>query len=1103
MVDAIQRSWYRILDVDGVIIAEFDTLANMVREKLPELKLAKYEPRTSDSSSKSLATTPFDREEYRQRCLALSDTAKYAGLAAVGVRLPIESLRQIYVPTAANVERDYLAIEATNRAIEELVQTLGLDEHQRAQLTRQMKESYGARQTSEVNAASYLYQSFGNVVVLGDPGSGKSCFVRSEIMAYCEPPQGPSADWYSLHVPVFLPLAEFAVGTGSDASILDYCVSHARTQGLNLTRVHLDILLSRGTVALFFDGLDEIGSIAARQDIISDVHNLVKRFAPRGNRFVLTSRPAAIRDVDIPPEMTRLTLKGLTDIEMELLATRLLKARYPGEKDLPSTDKEVIASILQDCQSKPGIRRLARNPLLLTLLVFIYENSGPFAARRHLIYSQAVKTLVSVRHRDVRTAMLSETDLRARLGRLAVAMFRRETTALPSRLEVADVLSGFPNMTVGTTIDFIQEVAENTGLLHVHPRTEDKADDLVSFMHHSFLEYYTALGFIEEGDAVKIVAPFALLTRWYEIVTLLFGILSEQTDITPGIEALCRPQSGSDAITVSRIELALDCAMECDVPPEATQMTLARELHYVLSKGAGLYVSDVRETLARKVCTIVETSGSRCLMEMLLDGIGSDDPEVAAAYIHFASKMGSFANGDKDILHAISNAFQNKDRIVQLSVVNALRDLPTLRTDENLEILRTILERGGVVEKSAALQVLEEVPTLIGRYVDEISSVLYTDRNLLALTAASCILRGGLPHRAEYRGRTLLDTALEILTQSDGPRQSLIGKLAIPWDQLEEWMYSDDVREKQRGFRSLVAIEQDAVKVHQMLFRALKEEKDDVVLTTVLDSLASYPAAVRAASLADTDLVCKHTRSEFGNVRTASIRALRSFPSMQVVTDALIDRLRGQKGQYTKETEEVLKSIAMHAAHDESCRIELASELERLLRRRGKKWNKPRRNLTTRLLVACDQVGISFEQSIGNMLLGMIGDFRTPADIRALAIKFFGQACTMDEESARVIMKEFQSLDSDRRLAAYRAADRFLSRCRGRIQTVQSLFASLEKMRDELVASWRREVGSLGDRLDSTSLREIRACLLEIETTLNAYKEFAERLNAGFAPIGQ
>ena len=231
-----------------------------------------------------------------------------------------------------------------------------------------MKGTYGAGQTSEVNAASHLYQTFGNILVLGDPGSGKSCFVRSEIMAYCEQDSGLEGSWYSIHVPVFLPLVEITGGLNENQSLLDYCVTHARSQELLLGRAQLEILLSRGKVALFLDGLDEIGSIATRQEVIGEVRNLVERYAPLGNRIVLTSRPAAIREVDVPRDMARLTLQGLTDLEMELLATKLLKARYPDCGELPESESQVIQSILQDCKSKPGIRRLARNPLLLTLL---------------------------------------------------------------------------------------------------------------------------------------------------------------------------------------------------------------------------------------------------------------------------------------------------------------------------------------------------------------------------------------------------------------------------------------------------------------------------------------------------------------------------------------------------------------------------------------------------------------------------------------------------------------------------------------------------------------------------------------------------------------
>ena len=303
-------------------------------------------------------------------------------------------------------------------------------------------------------------------------------------------------------------------------------------------------------------------------------------------------------------------------------------------------------------------------------------------------------------------------------------------------------------------------------------------------MHHSFLEYYTALGFIEEGSGIRAVAPFALRTRWHEIVTLMFGILSEHTDITEGIRILCEDQSVSDSITATRLELAFDCAMECDVPPEATQTLLGEQLHRVISNGAGLLVGEVRVDLATKICTLLETTGSRAIKGTLLAGLSSEDPEIAAAYVHLVSKLGKYSNEDFELISRLTSLFQLNEKGLQLYLVNALKDLPSLRTEQNLDVVRQILERGSIVEKSAALQLLEEVPSLLNEFSNQVSNILYSDKNLLSLTAASCILRGGFPAASKFIGRGLIDTALEIVTQSDGPRKSLVGRLRIPRQQL-------------------------------------------------------------------------------------------------------------------------------------------------------------------------------------------------------------------------------------------------------------------------------------------------------------------------------
>ena len=1081
---------YAILGHDGDILGEHGDLARTVREKLPELASLQYGLRLPVEVHPPLSSRPFDRASYLRRCLSTYDTANYAGLAAIGIRLPVESLRKIYVPTAANVQSDQAAMEATHRAIDDLVEALGLDEIQKMQLARQMKSTYGVRSTSEVDAASGLYQALSNIVLLGDPGSGKSCFVRAQVMAYCEPPSGDQGDWYSQHVPVFLPLAEYSDALAEDRPLLEHCVAHAQSQQLELDVPQLKILLSRGQVAFFLDGLDEIGSIATRQQVVAQLADLLSNYAAMGNRFVLTSRPAAVRDLNLSPGLTSLSLQGLTDSEIRLLATRLFESRYPTGTPIPEQDRRVIDTILQDCEAKPGIRRLARNPLLLTLLVFIYENSGSFAARRHLIYSQAVRTLVSVRHRDILRARLSEADLRTRLGRLAVAIFQRQVSPLPTRGEVASLLDKHLPLNRDELNQFVQDVAEITGLLIVHPRGVQQDKDLVSFMHHSFLEYYTALGLLEDDANIDEAFAYALTPRWSEIVTLMFGILGEQVDVTERLRQLGTRQTDSDMITAGRLAIAFDCALECDVPPEAAQVYLANEVHALMADGSGLYVSDVRDLLAERIRALLESSESKPMKSVLVDGIASQNSEVAGAYIHLVSKFGPYTNSNSEFVDALSNAFSRDESAIRLSLVNAMRYIPALRTPENLNVLGHVLERGGILERTAALQLLEEEPTLTAAFRDQLANVLVED-NSLSLTAASCILRGGLYRQDGVTDRSLLDHALRIVTSNDGPRQSLLGRLSISSEELDSLLYADHVQDRCRGYRALVAVQDDPVTVHNILFESMRRETDNVAVEAILDALSSYPAAIRAASLADTNYVCKLIEDSRQNVRTAAARALRSFAPLQTVTDSLKRRFYELADVHSREADEVTKSLAAHAVDDVSCRYELMRHLSNLLQRENVRWSAKRIGILTRLLFACDQAGAELPPALARRVIALVEDFRTPDDVRRQAIRFFGQACPTTTDAANSIANQFRAPDSARRLAAYRSANRFLGRCRVRVETVQAVREALLQMSDELLRAWRLETRLLVNRLDSPALREIRSCLLTIESTLGSYDEFA------------
>jgi hypothetical protein len=143
-----------------------------------------------------------------------------------------------------------------------------------------------------------------------------------------------------------------------------------------------------------------------------------------GNRFVVISRPAGLHVVNLLPTLHRLELQGFNEAEIRTLAERVLSLRLVesqegvllDEKKPSPKNSALIDKLLEDSRRNPGVARLAQNPLLLTLLILIYANSGVASAKRHRIYEDAIRTLSSVRGREAGFIPISAQDLRERLG---------------------------------------------------------------------------------------------------------------------------------------------------------------------------------------------------------------------------------------------------------------------------------------------------------------------------------------------------------------------------------------------------------------------------------------------------------------------------------------------------------------------------------------------------------------------------------------------------------------------------------------------------------------------------------------------------------------
>ena len=382
VTDAQAHRWFQVVGESKEILEESDALVFELREAIPILGNLSYQKAAVTLDDRALASDhlaptdtvePFDKSEYLETSYQLFDEVRYAPLAALGFRFQNASLSEIYVPTNANVDGDTKATQSLERALSEYLESLNLDRALRDQLESQLRSQYGLGRSAEVGAARRLYQRYGNTVILGDPGSGKTCFVKHEILAYCRPPDD-NGSWYQQHLPIYIPLAEAADLLRTESDFLSVCTVVLARRKLRLPQTVIAAFLSEGRAAFFFDGLDEVGRLDERVNLLDKIDHLITRFARFGNRFVLTSRPSAIQPVDMPEAFTYLQLKGLLDQEIRVLAERVLTSRLgnSSEQALQAQERALVEKLLEQVQKTPGLRRISRNPLLLTLLVLIY-----------------------------------------------------------------------------------------------------------------------------------------------------------------------------------------------------------------------------------------------------------------------------------------------------------------------------------------------------------------------------------------------------------------------------------------------------------------------------------------------------------------------------------------------------------------------------------------------------------------------------------------------------------------------------------------------------------------------------------------------------------
>ena len=385
-------------------------------------------------------------------------------------------------------------------------------------------EREDSRETRPVSALEAL-AAHRELTVLGKAGSGKSTFGASVLLALAHVWQGHPAElarlgerWtHGAPFPIRVVLRRFAeqLPPGDPSAragdLWNFIARNLGESGYGLSadtmRYVQRIARDHGALILL-DGLDECGSGATRQRVLSAVEE-IKRTAGRKCRFLLTARPYAWPGGPDPARGVY-ALADLSDAQVEQFigawydALDRRKWFSPGEAERKKADLLAV-------WRRSDLQPLARNPLLLTLMVTLHANRSRLPDDRADLYHESVELLMLRWNRPIgadkalldalAVPSLKLSDLREVLEELAFKVHEenvgREGTADIGEDRLARAFRPLLNSKdkADVVVDYIEKRA---GLLI--GQGEKDGERQFAFPHRTFQEFLAACHLAAQDD---------------------------------------------------------------------------------------------------------------------------------------------------------------------------------------------------------------------------------------------------------------------------------------------------------------------------------------------------------------------------------------------------------------------------------------------------------------------------------------------------------------------------------------------------------------------------------------------------------------------------
>jgi len=613
--------------------------------------------------------------------------------------LEFKGIRQLKLMVKMRLEDLFVPLRFIRRIEISLGPEEYLREEKKSPKTRKkelgkVRESLGGKEQRISFKDLFRYK---RAVVLGDPGSGKSTLLKYIAYRLAKEPEIAKRDFglRDEYIPLIISVSSYSHFLNKD-----YTFSQFLRESYKELWPILKDYLKGGRLLLLIDGLDEEVDSAKRVQIAREIEEFVAKY-PK-NRFIITSRIAGYSIAAISMGFDHFIIQPFEGDDIKRFLLSWYKAL--GEERPEEQSKRLYQTIID----VPAFKRLAANPLLLSIMALIHHQGIRLPYRRVDLYGCILDALaetwslaraLSGRPIDLwlGNRRLDRTLVERILAPIAFEVHKTSPGGIMTKDFLIEKVSHYFKEYEGKegaeaqslARDFVDLAREQIGILM------ERGIGRFAFTHLS-LEEYLAARYLSGKERPEEIACNKLYDpRFEEIILLTAAILSGERS-ERFIKAIYNYDGELDKRFFRR-SLLLAAHMIAD----------EIELRYPLKKEIlknflNTYLSPsyyLKNEALKVIDSLKGASMEGYVIDILLDSIRNGGPDTQWAA---AIALGSIGSTDKRVIDALLELVRDKDPFIRGAAIDALGSIGS--TDERIisALLELVRDKAPFVQWAAA-----------------------------------------------------------------------------------------------------------------------------------------------------------------------------------------------------------------------------------------------------------------------------------------------------------------------------------------------------------------------------------------------------------------